>query len=67
MHKLTESQALIMVNIINKKPVPKRMNTLDAVMLTQIGAIKYVGGKLTVTNNGKRRFVKWARKEGITS
>ncbi len=68
---LTQSQALILVKLINnERLLVREMRPLDMVVLTQVGAIKITkdGSKLndglTITNAGRRRFVKWARKEG---
>ena len=68
---LTHNQALILVKLINDEKLLKRdMNPMDMVTLTQVGAIKIrkesnKNNGLTITNIGKRRFVKWARKEGM--
>ena len=71
---LTEQQALILVKLINKERLLIRdMRPMDMVILTQVGAIKITkdGSKLndglTITQSGKRRFVKWARKEGMVA
>ena len=69
---LTQSQALILVKLINnERLLVREMRPLDMVVLTQVGAIKITkdGSKLndglTITKAGKTRFVKWARKEGM--
>jgi len=68
---LTETQALILVKIINKEKLLQRdMAPMDMVILVQVGAIKITKEKnknngLTITKAGKRRFVKWARKEEL--
>jgi hypothetical protein len=65
---LTETQAFILVKLINKEKLLKRdMMILDMVILTQVGAIKMRKEGLTITKAGKIRFVKWARKEGIVA
>ena len=67
---LTEHQALILVKLINNEKLLKRdMDPMDMVILTQVGAIRIKkqqnkNNGLTITNAGRRRFVKWARKEG---
>ena len=63
---LTETQAVILVKLINKEKLLKRdMMILDMVILTQVGAIKMRKEGLTITKDGKLRFVKWARKQGM--
>lgn len=63
---LTPTQSLILVKLINKEKLLKRdMAPLDMVILTQVGAIRMKKEGLTITQSGKRRFVKWARKEGM--
>ena len=69
---LTEQQALILVKLINKERLLIRdMRPMDMVILTQVGAIKITkdGSKLndglTITNAGRRRFVKWVQKNGL--
>ncbi len=62
---LTETQALILVKLINKEKLLKRdMQWEDMVILTQVGAIKMTKDGLAITRAGQYRFVKWARKEG---
>ena len=67
---LTEHQALILVKLINNEKLLRRdMDPMDMVTLTQVGAIKITkednkNKGLTITNAGRRRFIKWARKEG---
>jgi len=63
---LTETQAVILVKLINKEKILRRdMMILDMVILTQVGAIKMRKEGLTITKAGKLRFVKWARKQGM--
>jgi hypothetical protein len=70
---LTHTQATILVKLINNEKLLKRdMMILDMVILTQVGAIKLAkeennNNGLTITLAGKRRFVKWARKEGMVA
>jgi len=65
---LTETQAVILVKLINKEKLLKcDMMILDVVILTQVGAIKMRKEGLTITKAGKIRFVKWARKEGMVT
>tara|TARA_B100000282_G_scaffold237826_1_gene180411 strand:+ start:273 stop:500 length:228 start_codon:yes stop_codon:yes gene_type:complete len=65
---LTEQQALILVRLIqNKKLLQREIDPFDMVVLTQVGAIKMTKENnnnkgLTITNAGRRRFIKWARK-----
>ena len=67
---LTETQALILVKLINKEKISHReMRWKDMVILTQVGAIRMTkennkNSGLTITRKGRIRFVKWARKEG---
>ena len=62
---LTETQALILVKLINNEKLLKReMHWQNMVILTQVGAIKMTKDGLAITKKGKIRFVKWARKEG---
>ena len=63
---LTETQAVILVKLINKEKLLKSdMMILDMVILTQVGAIRMRKEGLTITKAGKLRFVKWARKQGM--
>jgi len=63
---LTETQAVILVKLINKEKLLRRdMMILDMVILTQVGAIRMRKEGLTITKAGKLRFVKWARKQGM--
>ena len=63
---LTETQAVILVKLINKEKILRRdMMILDMVILTQVGAIRIRKEGLTITKAGKLRFVKWARKQGM--
>ncbi len=68
---LTHHQALILVKLINNEKLLKRdMVPMDMVTLTQVGAIRITkeenkNNGLAITNAGRRRFVKWARKEGM--
>jgi hypothetical protein len=65
---LTNSQALILVKLINKEKLLQRdMAPLDMVVLTQVKAIKITKDGLVITRKGKVRFVKWARKEGMVA
>ena len=65
---LTQSQALILVKLINKEKLLKRdMNPMDMVVLTQVKAIKMTKDGLAITQKGKIRFVKWARQEGMVA
>ena len=70
---LTHDQALILVKMINKEKLFVRdMNPMDMVILTQVGAIKITkeenkNNGLTITLAGKKRFVKWAKKEGMVA
>ena len=67
---LTQTQALILVKLINNEKLLKRdMQWENMVILTQVGAIKMTkennkNSGLTITRKGRVRFVKWARKEG---
>ena len=69
-YPLNENQALILCKLIqNEKILYREMLPLDMVVLTQVGAIKMTNQKnankgLTITMAGKKRFIKWARKEG---
>ena len=63
---MSHDQALILVKLINKEKLLKRdMNPMDMVILTQVRAIKMTKDGLAITQAGKKRFVKWARKEGM--
>ena len=63
---MSHDQALILVKLINKEKLLKRdMNPMDMVILTQVRAIKMTKDGLAITQAGKRRFVKFARKEGM--
>jgi len=63
---LTETQAHILVKLINKEKLLRRdMMILDMVILTEVGAIRMRKEGLTITKAGKLRFVKWARKQGL--
>ena len=65
---LTETQALILVKLINNEKLLKReMHWQNMVILTQVGAIKMTKDGLAITKKGKIRFVKWARKEGMVA
>ena len=65
---LTHDQALILVKLINKEKLFKKdMKPMDMVILTQVGAIRMKKEGLTITQSGKMRFVKWARKEGMVA
>lgn len=66
---LTEQQALILCKLIRKeKLLHREMNPFDMVVLTQVGAIKMTKEEnankgLAITLAGKKRFLKWAKKE----
>jgi hypothetical protein len=65
-YPMTEEQAYVLTRVINKKRLAKRdTNPVDVVILTQVGALKVIDGKLQVTHSGKLRFIKWARKQGM--
>lgn len=67
-YPLTEEQALILVRLINKKqPTKRNTDPIDMVILAQVGAIKMIEGKLDITMSGKKRFVKWAKKQQMIS
>ena len=61
---LTQSQALILVKLINKERLLKReMAPEDMVILAQVKAIKMTREGVAITQAGAQRFVKWAQKE----
>ena len=63
---LTQHQALILVKLINKEKLLKRdMTPMDMVILTQVRAIKMTKKGIAITQEGKIRFVKWARKNNL--
>ena len=68
---LTEQQALILVKLIKDEKLLKRdMEPRNMIILTQVGAIKITCEKnkndgITITQSGKRRFIKWARKNKL--
>ena len=63
---MNNNHAIILVKLINNEKLLKRdMTPMDMVILTQVGAIRMKKEGLTITQSGKRRFVKWARKEGM--
>ena len=68
---LTNQQALILVKLINNEKLLKReMHPRNMLILAQVGAIKITAEKnkndgITITKAGKRRFVKWARKNDL--
>ena len=65
---LNHDQALILCKLINQEKLLQReMNWANMVILTQVGAIKMTKGGLAITTAGKKRFVKWARKEGMVA
>lgn len=72
-YPLTETQALILVRLIQDVQLRNReMSPMDMVVLTQVGAIKMTKEKnanngLTITNAGRQRFLKWARKNGMSA
>ena len=46
-YPMTEEQAYVLTRIINKKKLAKRdTNPIDIVILTQVGALKIIEGKL---------------------
>ena len=62
-YPLTPSQVIILVKLINNHPLSKRdMNPINMVILTQVGAIKMIDNKLSITDKGRMRFIKWHRK-----
>jgi hypothetical protein len=63
MHKITEHQMWILCNIINKKQA-KRGSVKDVAFLAQIGAIKVVEDEVMITTNGRKRLVRYAKKQG---
>jgi hypothetical protein len=63
MHKITEHQMWILCNIVNKKQA-KRGSVKDVTFLAQIGAIKVIDDKVTITRNGMKRLVRYAKKQG---
>ena len=69
---LTYDQVVILVKLIrNEKLFKREMDPFDMVALTQVGAIKRTNNEnknrgLTITQKGKLRFYKWAKKEGMT-
>ena len=68
---LTEQQALILVKLIrDERLLQREMHPRNMIILTQVGAIKITkennnNGGLTITNAGRRRFVKWAQKNNL--
>ena len=59
---LTESQALILVKLINKDRLLKReMAPEDMVILTQVKAIKMTREGIAITRAGPQRFLKWVQ------
>jgi hypothetical protein len=65
---LTESQALILVKLINKDRLLKReMSPEDMVILAQVKAIKMTRDGIAITRAGSQRFLKWAQKEKMIS
>ena len=63
---LTDQQALILCKLINgDKLLNRDMHWKDMVILTQVRAIKMTSDGLNITLDGKKRFVKWARKQGV--
>ena len=65
---LTHDQALVLVKLINKEKLLKRdMHWENMVILTQVGAIKMTKEGLAITAAGRKRFVNWARKEGMVA
>ncbi len=65
---LTESQALILVKLINKERLLKReMAPEDMVILAQVKAIKMTREGIAITRAGSLRFVKWEQREKMIS
>lgn len=63
---LTDSQALIICRIINKETIKKRETKLvDMAILAQTSSIKMTSEGLIVTKTGKKRFLKFAKKQGV--
>ena len=75
---MNRKQALILCKLINKETDLKTSHPLscsfgwecgwgDMVTLTQVGAIKMTKGGLSITTSGKKRFLKFVKKEGYPS
>jgi len=70
---MTQTHARILVKLIkNEKLLKRDMDPFDMITLTQVGAIKRTNNEnknrgLIITQAGKRRFVRWARKEGMVA
>jgi len=63
---MTHPQALILCRLINQdKLLKSEMNWANMVILTQVGAIKMTKGGLAITTAGKKRFLKFVKKEGM--
>ena len=62
---MNHPQALILCRLINQDKLKEReMNWANMVILTQVGAIKMTKGGLAITAAGKKRFLKFVKKEG---
>ena len=70
---MTHPQAHILCRLINNEKLLKReMDPFDVIVLTQVGAIKRTNNEnknrgLTITKLGMRRFLKFAKKEGMVA
>ena len=65
---MNHEQALILCRLINQeKLLPREMNWANMVILTQVKAIKMTKAGLTITLSGKKRFVKFIKKEGMAT
>jgi len=63
---LSKSQALIICRIINKQTIQKRETKLvDMAVLGQTRSIKMTSEGLVVTKSGMKRFLKFAKKNGV--
>jgi hypothetical protein len=61
---MNHQQALILCRLINQdKLLKSEMNWANMVILTQVGAIKMTKGGLAITMAGKKRFLKFVKKE----
>jgi len=65
-YPMSGEQAIILCDLINHKNLRRRYHKpIDLVILTQVGAIKVVNGVMECTMIGKKRFLKYAKSEGI--
>ena len=65
---MTDSQALILCRLINNTHLrSNERGWADMVILTQVGAIKMTKGGLAITVAGKKRFLKFVKKEGMVA